>query len=77
MLIEPHHPSLSIARQCELIGLARSSDYWSPVPAPKSDLTLMRLIDECYMRMPFFGSRQMTTWLCREATRSTASGYSA
>jgi len=38
MLIEPHHPSLSIARQCELIGLARSSYYWSPVPAPKSDL---------------------------------------
>jgi putative transposase len=66
MLIEPQHPEISIARQCELIGLARASYYWTPAPAAETDLALMRLIDECYLSMPFFGSRQMTAWLCRE-----------
>ena len=31
MLIEREHPRLSIARQCELLGLARSSYYYQPV----------------------------------------------
>ena len=30
------------------------------------DLRLMRLIDEQYLRTPFFGSRQMASWLSRE-----------
>lgn len=66
MPIAPHHPELSIARQCDLIGLARSSYYWTPTPREAADLALMRVIGERYLRTPFFGSRQMTAWLRRE-----------
>ena len=34
------------------------------------DLRLMRLIDEQYLRTPFFGSRQMARWLCRSLCSS-------
>ena len=62
-LVEPTHPDLSIERQCDLLGLARSSYYYQPVPAQPEDLYLMRLLDEQYLRTPFYGSRRMTVWL--------------
>lgn len=61
--IEPDHPHLSIERQCELLGLARSSYYYEPVPESEENLLLMRLLDEQYTRTPFYGSRRMTAWL--------------
>ena len=64
-LIEPEHPQLSIARQCELLGLPRSNYYYQPVPVSAEELTLMRLIDQQYLRRPWYGSRQMTAWLRR------------
>jgi putative transposase len=62
-LIEPEHPSLSLARQCELVGLARSSYYYHPVPESEENLLLMRLLDEQYTRTPFYGIQKMTAWL--------------
>lgn len=41
-LIEPEHPAISVARQCELVGLARSSYYYHPVPESEENLLLMR-----------------------------------
>lgn len=67
MLIEPHHPQLSIVRQCELIGLNRSSYYHSPCAVESEEnLSYMRLIDEQYLRTPFYGSRQMTRCLAEQ-----------
>jgi putative transposase len=63
MLIEPHHSELSIARQCELLGIARSTYYYQPAKESEYNLLLMRLIDQQYLQTPFFGSRQMTAWL--------------
>ena len=62
-LIEPEHPELSIAQQCELLGLARSTYYYEPVPESEENLLLMRLLDEQYTRTPFYGTRRMTAWL--------------
>ncbi len=62
-LIEPEHPSLSIRRQCELLGLARSSRYYQPAAETAEDLRLMRLLDEEYTAHPFLGSRRLTQWL--------------
>ncbi len=62
-MIEPEHPQLSIAQQCELLGLARSSYYYEPVPESEENLHLMRLLDEQYTRTPFYGTRKMTAWL--------------
>lgn len=67
MLIDPHHPDLSIARQCALAGLSRSSYYHTPCGVESErNLKYMRLIDEQYLRTPFFGSRQMTRWLINQ-----------
>jgi len=62
-LIEPDHPHLSIARQCELVGLARSSFYHRPQGESAENLSLMRLLDEQYTDTPYYGVRRMTAWL--------------
>ena len=50
-------------RQCELLGLSRSSLYYEPAAETAENLRLMRLIDEQYTARPFYGSRRMTAWL--------------
>lgn len=57
--IEPDHKSLSITRQCALLGLARSSCYFVPVGETPENLALMRRIDELYTQWPFYGSRKI------------------
>ncbi len=52
-----------MARQCELLGLARSSWYYQPTPASVEARELLRLLDEQYTRTPFYGVRRMTAWL--------------
>jgi putative transposase len=54
---------LSICRQCELLGLSRSSFYYEPATESPENLTLMRLIDQHYTELPCDGSRRMTLWL--------------
>ena len=49
-------------RQCELLGLNRSSLYYVAAESAEN-LRLMRLLDEEYTRHPFYGSRRMTVWL--------------
>ena len=66
MLIKPDNASISIARQCELVGLSRSSWYYQPLPESDLNLTLMRLIDEQYLTTPFYGYPQMTRFLRRQ-----------
>lgn len=62
-LIDTDHPELSVRRQCELLGLSRSSLYYQPAQESEEDLRLMRLLDEEYTAHPFQGSRKMTVWL--------------
>src|SRR5262249_24440163 len=64
-LVEPEHRELSIRRQCELLGLSRSTYYLGPATASEVDLRLMRLIDQQFLRTPFYGSRRMTVFLER------------
>jgi putative transposase len=62
-LVEVDHPELSVRRQCELLGLNRSTLYHKPMGETAENLRLMRLIDEQYTACPFYGSRKMTAWL--------------
>ena len=62
-LIEAGHPALSVRRQCEVLGLNRSSLSYEPAGETAEDLRLMRLIDEQYTAHPYYGSRRMTRWL--------------
>jgi putative transposase len=53
-------------RQCELLGLARSSLYYQPAGQDAENLQVMRLIDELYTEHPFLGSRRMRWFLSRQ-----------
>jgi putative transposase len=57
---------LSISRQCELLGLARSSYYYELATQSQENLELMALIDRQYTDCPFYGSRRMAAWLSKE-----------
>ncbi len=50
-------------RQCDLLGLPRSSFYYEPAGETPENLRLMRRIDQEYTAHPFYGSRRMTVWL--------------
>jgi putative transposase len=65
-MIEPEHPRLSVARQCELISISRSGFYYRPAGETPLNLALMRLIDEQFLETPWYGSRQMARHLRRE-----------
>ena len=62
-LIDVDSSELSVRRQCELLGLSRSTLYYEAAEETEANLCLMRLIDEQYLATPFYGSRRMTVWL--------------
>lgn len=64
-LVEPHG-EISMRRQCELLGVSRSSLYYEPVEPDSEELALMRRVDELHLEHPFFGSRLMTRTLKAE-----------
>ena len=65
-LVEPHHPDLSIVRQCALMGISRSGLYHRPVGEMAENLALMRIIDAQFLETPWYGSRQMARHLQRD-----------
>ena len=68
-MVDREHPSLSIVRQCTLLGVSRSSIYYRPRAASEEDLSLMGEIDRQYLETPFYGSRRMKAWLERRGIR--------
>lgn len=62
-MIEPSAGTISLRRQCELVGLSRSTWYYEPMPESEENLRVMRLIDEQYTRTPFYGWPRMTAYL--------------
>lgn len=54
------HPQLSIVRQCQLLGIARSSFYHHRQEPSDEELTVVKLIDQQYLETPFYGSRRMS-----------------
>jgi putative transposase len=64
-LIEREGCPLAVARQCALLGLARSTCYYEPASESPLNLELMGRIDREYTRLPFYGSPRMTQQLRR------------
>lgn len=58
-LVDQQHGSLSITRQCELVGIARSSFYYEAKGESAFNLDLMRKIDRQFLKTPCYGARQM------------------
>lgn len=61
--IEPAHGQISVQRQCELIGLTRSSWYYQAAQDTPYNEHLMNLIDQQFTQTPFYGISRMTAWL--------------
>ena len=59
---------ISVARQCLLVGLPRSSFYYGPTRQGESpqNLALIKRIDRIYTRWPFYGSPRITEALRRQ-----------
>ena len=70
MAINLNHPSINIARQCELLGLGRSTAYYRHHSDDSQNEQLMRLIDQQYLETPFYGVRRMTAHLQREGPQA-------
>lgn len=60
---------LPVVRQCELLGLSRSSVYYTPSSVSESDLALMRRIDELHLKHPFAGARMLRDLLRLEGVK--------
>ena len=64
--VESGHKKVPVYRQCELLGLNRSSLYYKTSGETPYNEQLMKLIDKQYIETPFYGIDKMTAWLRRQ-----------
>lgn len=50
---------LSLRRQCELLCILHTNFYYKPKPESRVNLYLMKLMDEQYLKTPFYGFPRM------------------
>ena len=58
-IVDLCHPVHSVPRQYEILRLQRSTYYCQPIGEFAYNLVLMKRIEELFLQLPFFGSRQM------------------
>ena len=66
-MIEPQHPRLSVARQCELVSISRSGFDYQLAGETPLNLALMRLIDVQFLETPL-------VWVSPDGAPSSARG---
>ena len=71
-MIDRLNKHLSLTRQCQLLGLSRSSLYYQPATDNTEDLVLMARIDRQFLETPYYGSRKIGC--AARAMSSIASG---
>jgi putative transposase len=63
-MVEANHPELSIAQQCEILGISRSSYYYQPKEVPEDpDLVILEAILAVLKELPFYGYRRIARGL--------------
>jgi len=67
-MIEKEH-KLSILKQCNLLGISRSTYYYKPEDEDAFNMMLVGEIFERYLKQPYLGSRGMTYRLQRAGFR--------
>jgi len=70
LLIEPAHHAISITRQCDLLGLGRSSYYYDPRPEDPYRLSLKEELDRIYTLRPYYGVERMVDELSRRGLKA-------
>jgi len=58
-MIDKESAALSVRHQCELFELNRSGLYYMPSMETEENLRIMRLLDEQYLKTPFYGERRL------------------
>jgi putative transposase len=66
LMIESKTVSLSKTTQCRLLNIHRSGLYYKPITESEENIQQMRLMNEQYMRTPFYGIRRMSAWLVEQ-----------
>ncbi len=66
-----HKVKLSIRKQCNPVGISRSSVYYNPVGENDENLRIMRMMDEYHIKRPTHGILQMQDFLFKEKQIST------
>lgn len=67
--IDPRHPSFSVAKQAELLGVDRQAYYYQPVVNQEAAARLkaeLNAVDAIYTKYPFYGQRR----ICIELERN-------
>lgn len=64
--VDQSHTSISVVRQCQLLGISRSSFYYKPRDPKDLDKRAMDKIDEIYTKHPFYGSRKIAFILSKQ-----------
>lgn len=65
MINRTHAPS--VVRQCQILGLSRSTAYSQPTPVLAADLMLMHWIDALHLEYPFAGARMLRDLLRKDS----------
>jgi len=60
---------LSVTKQAEVVGIARSTVYYLPRAVPAADLELMRQLDELHLEFPFAGARMLRRLLAANGSK--------
>lgn len=58
--------AVPVVRQCQLLGVARSTVYYQPSSVSERGLALMRRIDALHLQYPFAGARMLRDLLRQE-----------
>jgi putative transposase len=61
--------ALSVTKQAEIVGVARSTVYYLPRPVSAEDLALMKQIDALHTEYPFAGSRMLRDLLAAKGSK--------
>ena len=61
--------ALSVTKQAEAVGIARSTVYYLPRPVSAADLDLMQQLDRLHLEFPFAGSRMLRHLLAAKGSK--------
>lgn len=68
-LVESKPETISITRQCELLGISRSAYYYKPIPLSRANLQVMHAIDEIATDNAEYGYRFIHQQLLEDGYR--------
>ncbi len=58
-MVDRGNEELSIVRQCKLLSVSRSGLYYTPSVEQTENLSIMRILDEQYLKTPFYGVERL------------------